>query len=380
MTIKLFESDFDEATAIAVADVVRDGWLTNGPRTLEFERLLSEIIGVNKEQIIAVSSATAAIHLSLIDIGIGPGDEVITPALTFVSDFNVIQISGGIPVFCDVASLNEWTPSLDQIKEVYTSKTKAIMLTHFAGIPAKSTLEIRNFCSEHEIPLIEDCAHALGAKINGFGCGTIGDYGAFSFYSNKNISTGEGGALVVSDAKASTRLRRMRSHGMTTSTLDREKGRAFSYDVVAAGLNYRIDEIRSTLGIHQLMKFNNKHAIRKQIIATYLLQLKNSEIRTPFINDFTLDERLTIDHIFPVLLPVETKRDSVITHLASHGIQSSLHYPAPWNMSAYMDLCDGRNFPITKSIIDRELTLPLHTKMNLYDAEYVSKILLEAIN
>jgi dTDP-4-amino-4,6-dideoxygalactose transaminase len=363
--VKLFESDFDSAEVEAASKVVASGWLTNGDKTLQFEQAIADCIGVESEKVVAVSSCTAALHLSLILDGVGFGDEVIVPALNFVSDANVCVAVGARPVFCDIESLEKWTPDVSSIERLITPKTKAMILTHFAGIPAPDVVQIAALCRSKGVTLIEDCAHALGASLEGKNCGTFGDYAAFSFYSNKNIATGEGGALLSNRA---SNARQLRSHGMTTSTLDREKGRAFSYDVIAPGLNYRIDEIRSAIGLCQIAKFDKKHAIRRSIVNQYLKLLEGSRITSPF--NYIGDGAASVDHIMPILLPSKANRNDVMRDLLSAGIQTSIHYPAPWNMTAYQHTAECQ-LPISSEVISRELTLPLHTLMKQSDATYV---------
>ena len=165
---------------------------------------------------------------------------------------------------------------------------------------------------------------------------------------------------------------------MTASTLDREKGRVFSYDVSNVGLNYRIDEIRSAIGIEQLKKFEQKHKIRKQHVMTYLENLPKN-IRTPYEKVVGNSSINTVDHIFPVLLPKANIKSEVIEKLKQNKIQTTMHYPAPWNFSAYKNEFSSKGFEVTKEITDRELTLPLHTKMSFSDVEYVCKCLGESL-
>ena len=370
--IKIFESDFDTAEEKAVNNVIKSGWLTNGDMTIRFESDIKDILLNNNINVAAVSSCTAALHIALMASNIKEGDEVIIPALNFVSDFNVVKAVGAKPVLVDVESVDEWSPSLENIKRAITKKTKACIIVHFAGIPAKNILEISDYCKERNIVLIEDVAHAAGASINNSKCGSIGDFGAFSFYSNKNISTGEGGC--ISTKREIKKIKELRSHGMTASTLDREKGRVFSYDVSNVGLNYRIDEIRSAIGIEQLKKFEQKHKIRKQHVMTYLENLPKN-IRTPYENVVGNSSINTVDHIFPVLLPKENIKSEVIEKLKQKKIQTTMHYPAPWNFSAYKNEFSSKGFEVTKEITDRELTLPLHTKMSYSDVKYVCKCL-----
>ncbi len=375
--IKIFESDFDQKELKAVAKVVKSGWLTNGAVTESFEEKINRNLLNDEAEAVAVSSCTAALHLALIASKIERGDEVIVPALTFVSDFNVVKALGANPILCDVSSLTEWSPSLEDVKRVTTKKTKACILVHFAGIPCKDIFKIKKFCKSKKIVLIEDVAHAPGAKIHKQSCGSIGDFGTFSFYSNKNISTGEGGA--VSSKNKKDLLKRIRSHGMTSSTLDREKGRVFSYDVSEIGLNYRIDEIRAALGIEQIKKIKNKNKLRRKILLTYLENLPVN-VLTPHKAALENKDLLSVDHIMPVLLPHGIERNKIVEKLKIKNIQTTMHYPAPWSFSAYKNDFSKSKTPFSTEIIDREITLPLHTLMTQKDAEKVCIELKKAIS
>tara|TARA_B100001093_G_scaffold198481_1_gene190759 strand:+ start:510 stop:1658 length:1149 start_codon:yes stop_codon:yes gene_type:complete len=371
--IKIFESDFCSKEEQAVQDVISSGWLTNGNVTIEFEKIIQNVLLQDQCNAVVVSSATAALHLGLIASNIGPGDEVIVPALNFVSDYNVVKAVGAKPILCDVDSIYNWTPNLQNIKEVTSSKTKCCFIVHFAGIPCKDIFEIREFCQSKSIVLIEDVAHAAGASVNGQMCGSIGDFGAFSFYSNKNIATGEGGC--ISASKNIDKLKRLRSHGMSASTLDREKGRIFSYDVLEYGLNYRIDEIRSAIGIEQIKKFDQKHSKRRELVLAYLEHLPK-KIITPFSTAVKNSEIVSVDHIMPVLLPVNVDKKSIIKEFLDNEVQTTMHYPAPWSFSAYSEeFSDISPCSVSEEIISREITLPLHPKMSINDVKKICKVL-----
>ena len=250
---QLFELNFDEKEVEAVASTVRSGWLTMGERTENFENEFSAFLGGNVE-CTAVSSCTAALHMALLALGVHEGDEVVIPALTFVADANVCRLVGAIPRVADSVSLDDWNMSLASVRQSVTSKTKAVIVVHFAGYPCNDIEAIAAFCQERGIGLIEDVAHAPGAEIYGRSCGVFGDISCFSFFSNKNLSVGEGGMLAARSEALNQRLRNLRSHGMTTLTLDRHKGRARTYDVTEPGLNYRMDEMRSAIGSVRLKK------------------------------------------------------------------------------------------------------------------------------
>jgi dTDP-4-amino-4,6-dideoxygalactose transaminase len=371
--VQLFKLNYDEKEPQAVKDIVDSGWITMGEKTKEFESAFSVAHGgVNST---AVSSATAALHMSLLALGIKEGDEVIIPALTFVADINVVKIVGATPVLADCTDENDWNISAKTIKKVITPKTKAVIVVHFAGYPCQMD-EIVELCKENNIALIEDCAHAPGAKYKGKSVGTFGEYGCFSFFTNKNLSVGEGGMLTSTDKELDQQAKYFRSHGMTALTLDRHKGRAITYDVAQSGLNYRIDEMRSALGLIQLEKLPAANAHRKVLVQRYNQLLKDVEgINVPFINIENIESSY---HIFPILLDKSIDRIALIGKLKDAGIQSSIHYPIFKDFTAFKDI--GLNSaPLAEDIASRELTLPLYPTMTLEEVDLVCESLQEAL-
>ncbi len=373
--VPLFEPNFDSRETVASSRVVADGWLTMGKRIQHFETSFAEFQGRGGD-CVAVSSGTAALHLALLALGIAPGDEVIIPALTFVADANVVKIIGATPVLADSVSLANWNTSADTLVARITDKTRAIIVVHYAGYPCEMGA-IAELCRERNIALIEDVAHAPGASLDGQRCGTFGDIGCFSFFSNKNLSIGEGGMAATHNPEVAQRLRYLRSHGMTTLTLDRHEGRAVTYDVVMPGLNYRMDEIRAAIGAVQLEKLLDGNARRKLLTEQYRSNFSGSEISIPFF-----DIRLGLEsayHILPVLLPSGCDRMGVMAHLKSKAIQSSIHYPPFWNFSGYQDQFDSSETPVAAEIMARELTLPLYPGLGEEDVDYVTESLLEVV-
>jgi dTDP-4-amino-4,6-dideoxygalactose transaminase len=257
--------------------------------------------------------------------------------------------------------------SAETIAKQITEKTKAVIVVHFAGYPCQMD-EIIELCNDKGIALIEDVAHAPDAKYKGRNCGSFGEYGCFSFFTNKNLSIGEGGMLVTKDENLAQQARYFRSHGMTALTLDRHKGRAISYDVAQSGLNYRIDEMRSALGLIQLEKLKDANEQRKRLVERYIDRLKdNRKISIPFLD---LPNIESVYHIFPILLDVEIDRVWLIGKLKEDGIQSSIHYPAFKDFTAFKDI--GLNSaPIAEEIATRELTLPLYPTMSFDEVDLV---------
>jgi dTDP-4-amino-4,6-dideoxygalactose transaminase len=250
--VQLFKLNYDDREIQAVTDTLRSGWITMGQRTLDFEAAFARELGEGA-QCLAVSNGTAALHIAVLALGIGPGDEVIVPGLTFIADINVVRMAGGVPVLADVTSLGDWAMDPADIERKITPRTRAVLIVHYAGY-ACDMGAITAICKRHGLPLIEDCAHAPGGDYCGRKLGTFGEVSAWSFFTNKNLSVGEGGMVVTRDAARFQTCKNLRSHGMTVASFDRMAGRANTYDVVEPGLNYRLDEMRAALGLVQLKK------------------------------------------------------------------------------------------------------------------------------
>jgi dTDP-4-amino-4,6-dideoxygalactose transaminase len=372
--VQLFQLNYDHREPQAVKDIVDSGWITMGEKSQKFENNFSEMLGDNLH-CVALSSATAALHISLLALKIKEGDEVIIPALTFVADINVVRMVGATPILADATSFDDWNMSAETIKKQITEKTKAVIIVHFAGYPCQMD-EIVELCNERGIALIEDVAHAPGATYKGQKCGTFGDYGCFSFFTNKNLSVGEGGMISTKDENLAQQAKFFRSHGMTALTLDRHKGRAITYDVAQSGLNYRIDEMRSALGLIQLDKLDLANKNRKKLVTHYIESLKEIKgISLPFLN---LENIESVYHIFPILLDKDIDRIKLIGKLKEDGIQSSIHYPAFKDFTAFKDI--GLNdAPIAEDIATRELTLPLYPTMSLDEVDFVCNSLIKSL-
>ncbi len=373
--VQLFKLNFDGRECEAVAAVLESGWLTMGERITDFESEFSNYLG-NGVQSLAVANGTAALHMALLALDIEPEDEVIIPALTFVADANSVKLVGAKPVLADCANLDDWNMSVESIERCITPKTKAVMVVHYAGYPCDMPA-IVELCRKRGLKLIEDVAHAPGATVGGRSCGTWGDIGCYSFFSNKNLSIGEGGMVTSCNPDLLQRLRYLRSHGMTTLTLDRHKGRAITYDVAEPGLNYRMDEMRAAIGLVQLDKLPAGNARRKELTERYRHNLADSGIAIPFAN--LQVDHVSAYHILPVLLPVETERNAVVEGLKAEGIQSSIHYPPFWSFTAYAGQFSSADAPIATAICDRELTLPLFPTMTDEEVDLVTTSLRECL-
>jgi dTDP-4-amino-4,6-dideoxygalactose transaminase len=366
--IALSDIDFGEEETDEVIKVLKSKWLSMGEVTQEFEKKFAKLLGV--KHAIAVANGTAALHLANLILGTKPGDEVIVPSLTFVATSNSVIYTGAKPVFADVENNDNFNISPESIKEKISNKTKGIIAVHYGGYPCdmKSIMDI---ASEHNLFVIEDAAHAPGAKINGKMLGTIGDIGCFSFFSNKNLVTGEGGMIVTNNNKIAEEIKRKRSHGMTSLSWDRHMGHAFSYDVTTLGYNYRTGNINSALGLCQLKKLERNNNIRKDLTNMYREGLGNIDfLNIPFKNC----EGSSSHHLFPILLDKKVDRAKFMEFLKNKGIQTSIHYPPIHLFSYYRNTFGFKEgmLPITEYIGKNEVTLPLHPLLKKEDVEYIS--------
>lgn len=374
--IQLFKLNFDDREVSAVSEVVAGGWLSMGEKIISFEERFSVFLGEGA-YCKAVANGTAALHMALLALEVGRGDEVIIPSLTFVADANVVSLVGAIPRLADVTSLNDWNMSVVSVEEKITEKTKAVIVVHYAGYPCKDITAISKLCKKRGIALIEDVAHAPGASVDGKVCGTFGDIGCFSFFSNKNLSIGEGGMVSTLSPKLHAKLGYLRSHGMTTLTLDRHKGRAITYDVAQPGLNYRMDEMRAAIGSVQLDKLPAGNARRGELTERYRSNLRGSAVSIPFGDQPS--NVTSVYHILPALLPENADRIAVIGALKEKRIQSSIHYPPFWGFTAYQGQFSPDDSPVTADICRRQLTLPLFPTMTEDEVDQVCDALLEAL-
>ncbi len=379
--VPLFDLEYDAREEAAVVDVLRSKWLTMGDNTASFERAFAQHLGGG--HVLAVSSGTAALHLAVRAAGIGPGDEVIVPDLTFVATANAVLYEGGTPVFADVVGAHDLTVDAADIEAKITPRTKAIIVVHYAGYPCRMG-DITNVARNHGLAIIEDCAHAPSASWRGVPVGTIGDFGCFSFFSNKNLATGEGGAIWCRDEATGERLRLMRSHGMTAQTLDRHKGHAWGYDVTELGFNYRLTEIEAALALVQMGKLAQGDAARRAHTIYYReLLAAIPELIVPFAafeHEWEFDG-VSSYHIMPVLLPPGTDREAVQGALRDAGIQTSVHYRPLHDFSA-VSLAGGMRGGLDRveALAPRILTLPLWPGMSAEQIELVCKTLEAALD
>lgn len=358
--ITLADLDLGPEEEEAVLAVLRSRWLTSGEVTQRFEQAFAEYIGV--KHAIAVANCTVGLHLACLACGIGPGDEVIVPSLTFVATAAAVLHAGATPVFADIQSDDDLTISPAHIAECITERTRAILPMHYGGY-ACNMPEIMQLAEAHNLVVIEDAAHAPGAALDGRNLGAWGKVGVFSFFSNKNLATGEGGMLVTEDDESARQLRLLRSHAMTSLTWDRHRGHAWSYDVVDLGYNYRMDELRAAIGLAQLGKLDRNNEKRRALTRLYHQALRQ-EAPQAFL-PFAGHRGKSAAHIFPMLLPSATNRLEFMAQMKARGIQTSIHYPPIHSFSYYRQRLPLRHaLPITEAVAAREVTLPLHPLMD----------------
>lgn len=367
--IPLFDLNFDEKEEQAVLETIQSKWISTGPKTVAFEERFASML--NAKHAVALSNCTVSLHLALKLAGVQSGDEVICPSLTFVATVNSIRYVDAIPVFADVTSYENPTIDPEDIRRKITSKTKAIMVMHYGGFACDMD-KIMQIARENNLKVIEDACHGPLSEYKGKKLGTIGDVGCFSFFSNKNISTGEGGMLITNNDEYASRTKLLRSHGMTTMSYERAKGHSTAYDVVELGYNYRMDDIHSSIGLEQLDKIETDLNKRTEVRKLYVKLLSEIPgIIIPF-KDYT---EFSSNYILPIVLKDRNaeKRDQIRAALAEAGIQTSMHYPAVHRFSIYKEFYS--ELPVTDYLVNNLITLPMYSKLTGEQVHYICNTL-----
>jgi dTDP-4-amino-4,6-dideoxygalactose transaminase len=365
--VPLTDLKVPEQDVEAVLEALGSGWLTMGPRTDAFEAALAEYTGARHA--LAVSSGTAALHLACLACGLGPGDEVIVPALTFVASASAPRYAGARPVLCDVCGAHDFNVDVEQVAKAITPRTRAVIAVHFCGYPA-DVEALRGLCDDHDLMLIEDCAQAIGARLTGSGAqvGTVGELGAFSFFSKGQLCVGEGGMVTSGDEQLAARVRLLRSHAMTTGTWDRHLGHDPNYDVVDIGFNFRIDEPRSALGLSRLERLEDDISARRATVRAYRERLAGIPGLELAWDDGAVER--SSHFAFPVLLADREARDRFRTALKDAGVQTTW-YPALHTFSEYAQADGSDRFPAASEAADRHCALPLGASMQEEDVAIV---------
>ncbi|HSB04896.1 MAG TPA: DegT/DnrJ/EryC1/StrS family aminotransferase [Thermodesulfobacteriota bacterium] len=377
----LSDIDLGKEEEREVLKVLRSRWLSTGPVTEKFEKTFSEFLGGGEA--IAVSNGTAALHLGLSSLGLKEGDEVILPSFTFVATANAVLYNGAKPVFADILGVEDLNISPKEIENRITQKTKAIVVMHYGGYPCDMEM-ILKIAKRYGLPVAEDAAHAPGSEYQGQKCGTLGRVGCFSFFSNKNLVTGEGGMVFTRDQGLAKRMRTLRSHGMKSLSWDKFRGHLSSYDIEVLGYNYRITEIQSILGLVQLKKLERNNRRRKRLVAVYRQELRG--IPGVFIPFVTLTGSYSY-HLFPIVIEGGSKRkssflrDQLMIKLRDLGIQTSIHYPPVHLFSLYRRQFGYRTgtLPMSEAVSQRLVTLPLHPRMDANDVKWITQKVKEIV-
>jgi dTDP-4-amino-4,6-dideoxygalactose transaminase len=359
MTIKvpLTNVTLGEEEAQAAARVVRSGWVTMGAEVKAFEDEFAQAVGAHHA--VAVGNGTAGLHLAYEAAGLGPDDEFIIPALTFVATLNAGLYLGGKPVLADCTSADDLTLSPQDVAAKITSRTRLIVTMAYGGHcpDMEAIMQTARRCG---ISIVEDACHAPLAKLGGRAIGTFGEAGMFSFFGNKNMTTGEGGMVVTNSDTLAARMRLMRTHGMTTTTWDRHRGHAADYDVEATGFNYRMDEIRAAIGREQLKKLPASTAARShaaQVLRERLTALEIKGLGIPFAHE----RGEAAHHLLVILLPPGVERGDFRQGMLDRGIQTSVHYPPLHTFSHTRELWGELppELPVLEQISSRLVTLPM---------------------
>lgn len=372
-SIPVFDLKIEQEDLDAVEATLRSGWWTMGPRVTEFERVFAEHLGC--EHVVATSSCTTALHLALLGAGVGPGDEVIVPSFTFVATVATVMQTGATPIFAEIGGQHDLCIDPDHAESLLTDRTKAIMPVHYGGYAA-SPERFAAICEERDLALLEDCAHApfTGGER---ALGTYGLAGAYSFFPNKVLGIGEGGALATDDDEVAAKARLLRSQAMTSGTMDRHTGRATAYDVVDLGYNYRMDEPRAALLVSRFGRLPGEIARRRELTRLYRERLAGVEgVTVPF-----RDEQVGTSSAYSmsVMLDEPGRKDEVRTGLHERGIQTTTMYTGVHEFSAYRERFPDVSLPRTELASQTQFNLPLFPHLSEQQLDQVIAALEEVL-
>lgn len=375
--IPVFRPYANEEEKKAVERVIDSRWWGLGPETEQFEKEFTKYLGA--EYGIATNSGTAALHMALWSLGLKKKEEVIVPSFTFVSSVHAVKYVGGNPIFADI---DRETLTLDpeDVEAKITENTRAVVVVHYGGHSARMD-EIRKIAREHNLKVIEDCAHAAGALFKGEKLGTIGDISAFSFHAVKNIATGDGGMIVFKDKELLERMRSFRWVGITKSTWDRyappsgkDRGvNSSAYDVEELGMKYHMNDIQAAIARVQLKRLDRMNKVRKELVNEYRERLEGS-------TDVKLLKEqpwaTSSNHLFVIL---SKKRDIIMRHLNSAQIATSVHYIPVHKFSLYSSENGNTHLPVTEEAGNSVLTLPLFPDLKVEEVSFISNKIREAV-
>lgn len=348
---------------------IRSGWITMGNKTIEFENEFSRYVG--SKNTLAVNSCTAALHLALKAIGLGPGDEVIIPAITFAATAEVVVYFGARPVVVDV-DRDSHLLDVAEIEKNITEKTKAIIPVHFSG-QACDMDEILSIARRYRLHIIEDAAHSFPASYKGRLIGAIGDITAFSFYATKTITTGEGGMITTENDEWANRMKILRLHGIDRDAWKRyTKEGSWEYDVVDAGYKYNTTDINSAIGLAQLSKAEWMRDERRKIADKYNKEFSENDCLIPY---YEKQDRVSAWHLYPLKLNLESlsiSRNDFIIKLKEMNIGTSVHFIPLYRFTYYRDLCaPAESYRSSEWIYERQVSLPVYPGLSSDEIDYI---------
>lgn len=356
MQVPFFRPSIEALDEQRMLDCVRSGWLTTGEIGRAFEEAIAEKTGAR--HVVAFSSCTAALHSALAWHALRPGDEVIVPTYTFVATAAAVHHAGGVPVPCDVRD-DDLLVDVEMIERAVTPRTRGVVVVDLAG-KVCDLFAIEAFCRKQGLFLIEDAAHSFGARHAGVPVGGHGVTACFSFYATKNVTTGEGGALVTDHAAVAAYARSFRLHGMDADAWKRYGGRWQPYNVADFGWKYNLPDVLAALGIGQIRRLEEMTARRRAIAARFSAALVDLPVRLPAIDD---------GHCWHLYMLRTDRRDALMEHLAEHEIATAVHYP-PLHQLAVMRRSD-KDFPVATRAYAEELSLPLYPNLRPDEEDYV---------
>jgi dTDP-4-amino-4,6-dideoxygalactose transaminase len=374
------QPDIGQAEIDEVVDTLRSGWLTSGPKVQAFEAAFREIAGASHA--VALSSATAGLHLALLAAGIGPGDEVITTPFTFAATVNVILHCGATPVLADISE-DDYNIDPEQVERCLAPRTKAIVPVHYSGQPCRMD-ELLAIAGSRGLRVIEDAAHAVGASYHGRPIGVLSDAAVFSFYVIKSITTGQGGMLTTDDEQLAERVRLLSLHGLSRGAWNRyTAGGSWAYQVLAPGFNYVMTDIQAAIGIHQARRLDEFQTRRTHLAGMYNRLFANvPEVIRPPVRD---DDLVHPWHLYPIRLDPDRLtigRDDFIEELRARGIGTSVHF-IPVHLHPYFRETLGvgpGDFPVAERVFEGLISLPLYPRMQDGDVERVVAAVREIVD
>jgi len=356
MAVDFYRHSLGEEEKAAVLSVLDSLFLTTGKKVYDFEKAFEEFLGV--PAVVATVHCTASLHLTMLAAGIGPGDEVITTPMTFLSSANAVLYAGGTPVFVDV---DPATANIDPVRvaKAVTPRTKAIVAVDLYGLPADHAA-LRTIADRHGLVLVEDAAHCVEGRRDGHGPGQLADYACFSFYATKNLTCGEGGAISTRDAGKKPLLRQLGSHGMTKNAADRYAGKYEHWDMDRLGWKYNLSNVLASLLVSQLPKLAERRDRREEICRRYEEAFREAGVEFPIVPVGMTSGR----HLFTIWVDPE-KRDRILGAIQGRGIGVAVNYRAVHLTKYYRERFgfSRGDFPAAESIGDRTITIPLWPAM-----------------